>query len=263
MGTRSGSHQLSSGLMVSGRPERQPKERPPAMASRTVIYTGGDVKTSGELGRMYGVDISGGENPPKIPPRPPGAATRSGPIPGVVGPKFTNSGPMSKLSSSSSFSGPVTPIQPTGLITSDQQGTPPGSNRRSGQLDTAAAALTPSSFKKANYGSAVTSLGGEMKLGFRVSLAVWVLLVVAVMGLVAAVFLIAAVKKAVILAVAVAALVPVVAVVVWNFMYRKKRVLGFLKKFTDTELRNAVDGQYVKVTGVIHIPGIFCFWNFG
>ncbi|KAG6423543.1 hypothetical protein SASPL_113943 [Salvia splendens] len=161
----------------------------PRMASRAVIYTGGHVRTSGELGRMYGVDISGGENPPKIPPRPPGAAAaRSGPI---HAPKFPNSGPAGKLSSSSSssFSGPVTPIQPTGLITSDQQATP-GSNR----LD-AAAASTPSSFKKANYSSAVTSLGGQVKLGFRTSLVAM--------------------------------------------------------KFPDSELRNAVDGQFVKVTGVV------------
>ncbi|XP_047950235.1 uncharacterized membrane protein At1g16860-like [Salvia hispanica] len=249
MGTRTGSHQLSSGLMVSGRPERQPTERP-RMASRTVIYTGGDVRKSGELGRMYGVDISGGENPPKIPPRPPGAAAaRSGPI---HAPKFPNSGPAGKFSSSSSsFSGPVTPIQPTGLITSDQQATP-GSNRQSGPLDAAAAASTPSSFKKANYSSAVTSLGGQVKLGFRTSLvAMWVSLAVAVIGLTVVALLIAAVEKMVILAVAVTALVPAVGIMVWNFTYQKKGVLGLLRKFPDSELRNAVDGQFVKVTGVV------------
>lgn len=155
MGTRTGSHQLSSGLMVSGRPEQQlsVSERQPRMASRAVIYTGGDVKTSGEIGRMYGVAKAGGE-PPKIPHRPPGAAARSGPIP-----KFTKYGPMSRLSSSPSFSGPVTPVQPTGLITSDHP-VPPSANRRSGRFDAAQMPTqTPSSSKKANYGSAVTSLG--------------------------------------------------------------------------------------------------------
>lgn len=256
MGTRTGSHQLSSGLMVSGRPERQLKERQPTMASRTVIYTGGDVKTSGELGRMYGVALSGGETPvasPKLPPRPPGAAARSGPVPG---PK---SGPMSKLSSSSSFSGPVTPIQPTGLITSDQRVTP-GSNRRSGQLGPAPAPV-PSSFKKPNYGSAVTSLGEEVKLGFMVSrVAMWVFSMVVVIGLVAAAFLIAAVKKVVMLAVAAAVLVPAVVVVLWNYAYRKKGVLRFLRRFPDSELKNAVDGQYVKVTGVISQSWNLIFW---
>ncbi|KAG6420493.1 hypothetical protein SASPL_117024 [Salvia splendens] len=192
MGTRTGSHQLSSGLMVSGRPERQPTERPSRMASRTVIYTGGDIKTSGELGRMYGVDISGGENPPQIPPRPPGvAAARSG------------------------------PIQAT-----------PGSNRRSEPLD-AAAASTPCSFKKANYSSAVTSLGGQVKLGFRISLvAMWVSLAVTVIGLTVVALLIAAVEK--------------------------MGVLGFLRKFPDSELRNAVDGQFVKVTGLF---GNMCWFK--
>ncbi|KAH6824520.1 Ubiquitin-specific protease family C19-related protein [Perilla frutescens var. hirtella] len=254
MGTRTGSHQLSSGLMVSGRPERQLKDRQPTMSSRTVIYTGGDVKKSGELGKMYGVDISRGENLAG-PPRPPSAAAaRSGPIPGAFVPKFTNSGHSSKLSSSSSFSGPATPIQPTGLITSGRQGTP-GSNRRSGQLDAASTPMpTPSTSKKANYGSAVTSLG-EVKLGFGVSrVALWMFLVVVV--LTAAGFLIAAVKKVVTLAVAAAVLVPAVVIVVWNHAYRKKGVLGFLRKFPDSELRNAVDGQFVKVTGVVTCGGI-------
>ncbi|KAI3466528.1 hypothetical protein Pfo_023191 [Paulownia fortunei] len=254
MGTRSGSHQLSSGLIVSGRPDQQLKERQPTMASRAVIYTGGDVKKSGELGKMYGIDFSTGEHPhppvgpPKLPSRPPSGSARSGPSSGTLGPKSTNSGPMSKKSSSSSFSGPMTPIQPTGLITSGPLGTS-GTNRRSGQLDTASA---PSSFNKAIYGSAVTSLGEEVKLGFRVSrVAMWVFLVVAVMGLVVGAFLMAAVKKVVILVAVVAVLVPAVVIVVWNYAYKKHGVLGFLRKYPDAELRGAVDGQYVKVTGVV------------
>ncbi|BBH00681.1 Ubiquitin-specific protease family C19-related protein [Prunus dulcis] len=47
MGSRIPSHQLSNGLVVSGRPEQQLKERQPTMASRAVPYTGGDVKKSG------------------------------------------------------------------------------------------------------------------------------------------------------------------------------------------------------------------------
>ncbi|KAK6133215.1 hypothetical protein DH2020_033051 [Rehmannia glutinosa] len=215
MGTRTGSHQLSSGLIVSGRPEQQLKERQPTMASRAVIYTGGDVKKSGELGKMYGVDFSSEEHPhqsvgpPKLPSRPPSGSARSGPSSGTLGPKSTNSGPMSRMTSSSSFSGPMTPIQPTGLITSGPLGTS-ASSRRSGQLDTASA---PSSFKKANYGSAVTSLGEEVKLGFRVSrVAMWMFFIVVAMGLVVGAFLMAAVKKAVILVAVVAVLVPTVVV---------------------------------------------------
>ncbi|XP_041992712.1 uncharacterized membrane protein At1g16860-like isoform X2 [Salvia splendens] len=254
MSVRSGSHQLSNGLMVSGRPEQQPKERQPTMGSRAVPYTGGDVKKSGELGRMYGVDLSSGDHhhhpppvvPPKLPSRQPSSSqhnsgsARSGPNSGQMG---KNSGPMSKKSSSSSFSGPMTPIQPTGLITSGSL----SSNRRSGQLDPPVA---PSSFKKAAYGSAVTSLGDEVKLGFKVSkVAMWMFLVVVVMGLVVGVFLMASVKKPVILVAVVALLVPIVVIFVWNYAYRNRGVLGFLNSYPDAELRGAVDGQFVKVTG--------------
>ncbi|KAK6154614.1 hypothetical protein DH2020_008862 [Rehmannia glutinosa] len=248
MGTRTGSHQLSSGLIVSGRPEPQLKERQPTMASRAVIYTGGDVKKSGELGKMYGVDFSSEEHPhqsvgpPKLPSRPPSGSARSGPSSGTLGPKSTNSGPMSRMTSSSSFSGPMTPIQPTGLITSGPLGTS-ASSRRSGQLDTASA---PSSFKKANYGSAVTSLGEEGLAGGNVDV-----FIVVAMGLVVGAFLMAAVKKAVILVAVVAVLVPTVVVLVWNYVYKEHGILGFLRKCPDDELRGAVDGQYVKITGVV------------
>lgn len=272
MSTRTGSHQLSNGLMVSGRPDQQLKERQPTMGSRAVPYTGGDVKKSGELGKMYGVDLSSGDHhyhppggPPKLPSRPASSSqhnsgsARSGPNSGPMGPKATNSGPMSKKSSSSSFSGPMTPIQPTGLITSGPLGSS-SSNRRSGQLDTPSA---PSSFNKAVYGSSVTSLGDEVKLGFRVSrVAMWVFLVVVVMGLVVGAFLMAAVKKPVILVAVAAVLVPAVVIFIWNYAYKKRGVLGFLKKYPDAELRGAVDGQFVKVTGVTsHAAGLF-FPNF-
>ncbi|PIN21298.1 hypothetical protein CDL12_05992 [Handroanthus impetiginosus] len=225
MGTRTGSHQLSSVLIVSGRPEKQLKERQPTMASRAVIYTGGDVKKSGELGNMYGIDISSGEHqagPPKIPSRALSGSARSGLSSCTLGSKSTNSGSMSKTSSSSSsFSGPATPIQPTSLITSGPAGTF-SSNCRPGHQD------APSSFSKAIYGSAVTSLGEEVKVGFRVSRgAMWVFLVVALMGVV---------------------------IVAWNYSYKKHGVLRFFKKFPDAELRSAVDGQYVKVTGdALHV----------
>ncbi|KAL3627414.1 hypothetical protein CASFOL_028777 [Castilleja foliolosa] len=257
MSSRTGSHQLSNGLIVSGRPEQQLKERQPTIASRAVPYTGGDVKKSGELGRMYGVDLSGGDHhnhPPKLPSRPPSASqhnsgsARSGSNSGLMGPRTTSSGPMSKRSSSSSFSGPMTPIQPTGLITSGPTGST-SSTRRSGQLDTPTA---PSSFKKASYGSAVTSLEGEVKLGFRVSrVAMWVFLVLVVMGVVVGAFLLAAVKKAVILVAVAVVLVPAVMILIWNYAFKKQGVLWFLKKYPDAELRGAIDGQFVKVTGVV------------
>ncbi|XP_022876964.1 uncharacterized membrane protein At1g16860-like [Olea europaea var. sylvestris] len=246
MNVRTGSHQLSNGLYVSGRPEQLLKERQPTVASRAVPYTGGDVKKSGDLGKMYGIELSSGDHPlapPKVPSRQSSSSqhnsgsVRSGP----------NSGPVNKKSSSSSFSGPITPIQPTGLITSGPLGSS-SSNRRSGRLDSPSAGH--SSFNKALYGSAVTSLGEEVKLSFKVSrVAMWVSLVVVVMGLVVGAFLMAAVKKPVILVAVVAVLVPVVVVLIWNYAYKKRGILSFLKKYPDAELRGAADGQYVKVTG--------------
>ncbi|KAF7840572.1 putative membrane protein [Senna tora] len=240
MGTRIPSHQLSSGLYVSGRPE-QVKERPPTMASRAVPYTGGDPKKSGELAKMFDI--------PSSPSRPSSASqhnsgpVRSGSNSGSIG-RQSGSGPISKKSS-----GPM-PLHPTGLITSGPLGSGPlgssGGGRRSGHLEPAA------SIGKAVYGSAVTSLNEEMKVGFRVSRAiVWVFMVVVAMGLLVGVFLMVAVKKAVILVAVGGIIVPILVLIVWNCAWGRRGILGFIKRYPDAELRGAIDGQYVKVTGVV------------
>ncbi|XP_061339582.1 uncharacterized membrane protein At1g16860-like [Gastrolobium bilobum] len=61
MGSRFPSHQLSNGLYVSGRPE-QPKERTPTMSSVAMPYTGGDIKRSGELGKMFDIPMDGSKS---------------------------------------------------------------------------------------------------------------------------------------------------------------------------------------------------------
>ncbi|CAK9146094.1 unnamed protein product [Ilex paraguariensis] len=61
MGSRFPSHQLSNGLYVSGRPE-QPKERTPTMSSVAMPYTGGDIKKSGELGKMFDLPVDGSKS---------------------------------------------------------------------------------------------------------------------------------------------------------------------------------------------------------
>ncbi|KAM1002243.1 hypothetical protein ACFX2C_002695 [Malus domestica] len=58
MSSRIPSHQLSSGLVVSGSPEQQLKERQPIMVSRAVSYTGGHMKKSGELSKMFDSQIT-------------------------------------------------------------------------------------------------------------------------------------------------------------------------------------------------------------
>lgn len=110
---------------------------------------------------------------------------------------------------------------------------------------------------KVVYGSAVTTLSEEVKVEFRVSkAAVWVFMVVVVMGLLVGGFLMVAVKKWVILVAVALFLVPVVVVIVWNYAWGRRGLLGFVRRYPDAELRGAIDGQYVKVTGVISLSPI-------
>lgn len=104
MGSRFPSHQLSNGLYVSGRPE-QPKERAPTMSSTAMPYTGGDIKKSGELGKMFDIPMDGSKSRKSgqltsAPSRTAsfgGAATHSGPIMANAAARagYTTSGPVS------------------------------------------------------------------------------------------------------------------------------------------------------------------------
>ncbi|XP_071697029.1 uncharacterized membrane protein At1g16860-like [Rutidosis leptorrhynchoides] len=229
MGSRIPSHQLSNGLYVSGRPE-QLKERQPTIVSRAVPYTGGDVKKSGELGKMFDIPISDHHPPP---PHRPSSSSTSGSF-------RSGSGPIPKRTSGS---GPIV----TGLlITSGPLGSSVG--RRSGQLE-----LPPPAKGKTVYGSAVTTLGyDDVRLGFKVSKTLmWMLLVIAVIGLMVGTFLMVAVKKPLILVAVAAVTALAVVVMLWNCVCKKTTLLSYLRKYPDTELRGAVDGQFVKVTGVV------------
>lgn len=120
MGSRFPSHQLSNGLYVSGRPE-QPKERTPTMSSVAMPYTGGDIKKSGELGKMFDIPMDGSKSRKSgpiagAPTRTGsfgGAASHSGPIMpnGAARASYTTSGPMTSGGGSASMkktnSGPL------------------------------------------------------------------------------------------------------------------------------------------------------------
>ncbi|XP_074357423.1 putative membrane protein At1g16860 [Apium graveolens] len=235
MTTRSHSHQLSSGLYVSGRPEPPLKDRQPTLISRAVPYTGGDVKNSGELGKMFDIESC---EPPVLKPSRLSSFSRQKSGSDLIG-SGRDPGPR--------LSGQMVPVLPTGLLTSGPLGSNPG--RRSGKLDPGPMG---GSGKKVVYGSAVTSLSGEERMGFKVSkAAMWVFLVVVVMGLVVGVFLMVAVKKALILVVVAAVLVVLVVVVLWNLAMKRRGLVGFLKRYGVSELRGASDGQFVKVTGIV------------
>ncbi|XP_077238474.1 putative membrane protein At1g16860 [Tasmannia lanceolata] len=104
MGSRFPSHQLSNGLYVSGRPE-QTKERPPTMSSTAMPYTGGDIKKSGELGKMFDIPVESSKsrksgpiaNAPSRTGSFGGAASHSGPIMSNAPARasYTTSGPVS------------------------------------------------------------------------------------------------------------------------------------------------------------------------
>ncbi|CAL9105112.1 unnamed protein product [Musa acuminata var. zebrina] len=85
MGSRFPSHQLSNGLYVSGRPE-QPKEKPPTICSTAMPYTGGDIKKSGEIGKMFELHVEKSRKSGPLANAPSrnrsfgGAASNSGPI---------------------------------------------------------------------------------------------------------------------------------------------------------------------------------------
>ncbi|KAF8025314.1 hypothetical protein BT93_F2222 [Corymbia citriodora subsp. variegata] len=110
MGSRFPSHQLSNGLYVSGRPE-QPKEKTPTMSSVAMPYTGGDIKKSGELGKMFDIPTDGSKSRKSGPIA--GAPTRTGSFGGAA----SHSGPiMHNTSGRASYttSGPVTSGQMSG-----------------------------------------------------------------------------------------------------------------------------------------------------
>ncbi|GAB2298938.1 hypothetical protein Dimus_033014 [Dionaea muscipula] len=252
MGSRTQSHQLSNGLYVSGRPEPSKFERIPTMASRAVPYTGGDIKKSGELGKMLNVPgadssftSSNAAKPTSSSSQPNSGSVRSGPNSGQQHPKpNSNSGSMSKKSSGS------IPLPPTGLITSGPLGTssPLGSTRRSGQLDGSAHLVST----KPAYGSAVTSITEGVKYGLRVPK--WVMsvfVIVILMGLVVGAFMMVTVKKPVILVVFAAVIVLAAVAVAWNYAWWKRGLLEFINNHPDTVLREAAHDQYVKVSGIV------------
>lgn len=103
MGSRFPSHQLSNGLYVSGRKE-QPKEKAPTIGSNVMPYTGGDIKKSGELGKMFDLHAE--------------KSRKSGPLGNApsrnasFGGAASNSGPVSNAGGRSNYSGSLSSSVP-------------------------------------------------------------------------------------------------------------------------------------------------------
>ncbi|KAI5659469.1 hypothetical protein M9H77_28262 [Catharanthus roseus] len=290
MGSRFPSHQLSNGLYVSGRPE-QPKEKPPTMSSVAMPYTGGDIKKSGELGKMFDIPVDGSRsrksgpinnNAPSRTGSFGGATTHSGQLnsinrsggPGSSSLKKTNSGPLNKhgepvkkssgpqvggtTAVSRQNSGPLAPVLPaTGLITSGPISSGPlnssGAPRKaSGPLDSTGSMKLHSAAIVNNQ--AVTHLSQDDEYSFRKSfpkLIFWSIILLFVMGFIAGGFILGAVHNSILLVVVVILFAAVTSIFTWNTCWGRRSITGFISRYPDTELRTAKDGQFVKVSGVV------------
>lgn len=289
MGSRFPSHKLSGGLYVSGRPE-QPKEKAPTMSSVAMPYTGGDIKKSGELGKMFDIPTGSRKSGPinNAPTRTGsfgGANSHSGQLnsinrmasaggTGSVSLKKTNSGPLNKHGEpmkkssgpqaggatvgSRQNSGSLPPVLPTtGLITSGPISSGPlnsaGAPRKvSGPLD------STGSIKLQNFSilnnQAVTRLSHGEEYSFRKSFPkpiLWSIILLFVMGFIAGGFILGAVHNPILLVVVAILFAIVAAVFTWNTCYGRSAIVGFISQYPDAELRTAKDGQFVKVSGVV------------
>ncbi|CAN8293001.1 unnamed protein product [Cochlearia groenlandica] len=289
MGSRYPSHQLGSGLFVSGRPE-QPKERPPTMSSVAMPYTGGDIKKSGELGKMFDIPTDGTKSRKSGPI--PGAPSRSGSFAGAAQPgsgapiatgrmsgslasvgsvsmKKMNSGPLSKhgepLKKSSGpqsggvtrqNSGPIPVLPATGLITSGPITSGPlnssGAPRKvSGPLDSSGSVKTH--MPSVVHNPAVTTLGQDdfSSLKSFPKPVLWLVVLIFIMGFLAGGFILGAVHNSVLLIVVAIFFTVVAALFVWNICWGGRGITDFIARYPDADLRTAKNGQYVKVTGVV------------
>ncbi|OAY77039.1 putative membrane protein [Ananas comosus] len=264
MGSRFPSHQLSNGLYVSGRPET-PKEKPPTMSSAAMPYTGGDIKRSGELGKMFDLHAEKSRKSGPLGSAPSrtasfGAANSNS---GSLSKQKTNSGPLNKHGDSSKrSSGPQSaaapPVLPTtGLITSgpilsgslNSSGAP---RKVSGSLDSTNSVKLHSTTLAHNQ--AVTKLIQDDTYSFKRSFPkpiLWSVILLFVMGLIAGGFILGAVHNALLLIVVVVLFGAVSALFIWNSCSGRKAPIRFINRYPDAELRTAKDGQYVKVSGVV------------
>ncbi|XP_044497169.1 uncharacterized membrane protein At1g16860-like isoform X1 [Mangifera indica] len=299
MGSRFPSHQLSNGLYVSGRPE-QPKERTPTMSSVAMPYTGGDIKKSGELGKMFDIPVDGSKSRKSGPinsapsrtgsfggaashsgPLMPNASSRAGFTSGPVSSggmsastslKKSNSGPLNKhgepvkkssgpqsggvTPSGRQNSGPLPPVLPaTGLITSGPISSGPlnssGAPRKvSGPLDSMGSMKIPSSVA---HNQAVTVLSQDEDFSFKRNFPkpiMWSLILLFVMGFIAGGFILGAVHNAILLIVVVVLFCAVAALFGWNSWWGRNAIIGYIARYPDAKLRNAKNGQFVKISGL-------------
>lgn len=259
------------------------------MSSTAMPYTGGDIKRSGELGKMFDVSMDGRSrksgpinNAPSRSASFGGAAAHSGPIPtnytnrpgSVPSLKKSNSGPLGKhgelLKKSSGpqsgsgtavsrqNSGPLPPVLPaTGLITSGPMSSGPlnsaGAPRKvSGQLDSTSSVKLHSVSMVHNQ--AVNKLSQVDEYSFNASFPkkiMWAMILLFVMGFIAGGFILGAVHNPILLIVVAVLFGTFAAVFAWNVYWGRRAITSFIATYPDADLRSAKNGEFVKVSGVI------------
>ncbi|KAG5237975.1 membrane protein [Salix suchowensis] len=287
MGSRFPSHQLSNGLYVSGRPE-QPKEKAPTMSSVAMPYTGGDIKKSGELGKMFDIPVDGSKSRKSgpitgAPPRTGsfgGAASHSGPImpnPAARASYYTTSGAVSSGGTGSSSlkksnSGPLNKHgEPVKKLSGPQSGgVTPSGRQNSGPIPpalptTGLITSGPISSGPLNSSGAPRKVSGPLEstgsmkipdddFSFRRNfpkLILWSLILLFLMGFIAGGFILAAVHNAILLIVVVVLFGAVASLFIWNTCFGRKAIVAYIAHYPDAELRNAKNGQFVKISGVV------------
>ncbi|XAR63745.1 hypothetical protein NMG60_11023794 [Bertholletia excelsa] len=274
MGSRFPSHQLSNGLYVSGRPE-QPKERPPTMSSAAMPYTGGDIKKSGELGKMFDIPMDGsrsrksgpinnapsrtgsfggvGSHSGQLMPNAVNRSVSSAGAPGSTSLKKTNSGPLNrhgepmKKSSgpqpggtaavSRQNSGPLPPVLPTtGLITSGPISSGPLNS--SGAPRKVSGPLDCAGSVKSHTVSMVHNQA-ITNLSQEEEYSFHRSFPKPILWAMILLFVMGFIAGGFIL------------VFTWNTCWGRRAITGFIARYPDAELRTARNGQFVKVSGVV------------
>ncbi|KAF8758049.1 hypothetical protein HU200_010787 [Digitaria exilis] len=227
------------------------RRRPQPFVSTAMPYTGGDIKKSGELGKMFDLHVEKSRKSGPLGSAPSrntsfgGAASKlrtsraksnSGPLNKHGEPTKRSSGPQSGgVTPMARNSGPLPPVLPTtGLITSGPISSGPlnssGAPRKvSGPLDSAASMkLRATSFA---HNQAVTNLNAEDGYSIQGSFPkpiLWAVILLFVMGFIAGGFILGAVHNAILLIVVCGDICFCAALLIWNACWEEEAPLGLL-----------------------------------
>ncbi|XP_044967723.1 uncharacterized membrane protein At1g16860-like isoform X2 [Hordeum vulgare subsp. vulgare] len=253
MGSRFPSHQLSNGLYVSGRPE-QPKEKAPTIGSNMMPYTHGDLKKSGEFGKMFDLHADKSRKSGPL-GNAPSSNTLFGDAASNFGPVF-NAGGRSNYSGSiscsvpgaggsaraKSNSGPFNKHREQAKWSSGPQsgGVIPMTRQNSGPLPPVLP--TTGLITSGPHSSGLLNSFGAPRRKISASLDSAASMKVQTTSL--------AHNQAVTTLPTESGFSVLGNILKW-VLWGRRGVLGFVNSYPDTDLRTAKDGEYVKVTGVV------------